>query len=68
MCLMYNQLKKETFMFKMNENEFPFCVKVSSYPSISFEKAQNKVKKSLENMTPSSGEYVNIFFKKLFKK
>jgi len=55
-------------MFKMNENEFPFCVKVSSYPSISFEKAQNKVKKSLENMTPSSGEYVNIFFKKLFKK
>jgi len=49
----------------VQERGLPFDVKVSDYPSISFEEAQNKVKKSLNEMTPESAKPVDTFFNEL---
>ena len=49
----------------VQERGLPFDVKVSDYPSISFEEAQNKVKKSLNEMTPESAKPADTFFNKL---
>jgi len=47
----------------VQERGLPFDVKVSDYPPISFEEAQNKVQKSLKNMTPNSAMPADKFFK-----
>ncbi|MCF6206312.1 MAG: type II toxin-antitoxin system RelB/DinJ family antitoxin [Sulfurovum sp.] len=52
----------------VQERGLPFDVKVSDYPSISFEEAQAKVHKSLEAMTESSGKDAQSFFKELLEK
>ena len=52
----------------VQERGLPFDVKVSDYPSISFEEAQGKVQKSLEAMTETSGKPADTFFKELLDK
>ena len=52
----------------VQERGLPFDVKVSDYPSISFEEAQEKVQKSLDIMTDTSGKPADAFFKELLDK
>ena len=52
----------------VQERGLPFDVKVSDYPSISFEEAQEKVQKSLASMTDTSGKPADTFFKELLDK
>ena len=49
----------------VQERGLPFDVKVSDYPPISFEEAREKVKKSLNDMTKTSGKPADTFFKEL---
>jgi len=46
----------------IQKRKLPFDVKVSDHPSISFEDAQSKVKKSLKEMTPDSAKPVDTTF------
>jgi len=52
----------------VQERGLPFDVKVSDYPSISFEEAQKKAQKSLNAMTETSGKPADTFFKELLDK
>jgi len=52
----------------VQERGLPFDVKVSDYPSISFEEAQEKVQKSFDSMTETSGKPADVFFKELLDK
>jgi len=49
----------------VQERGLPFDVKISDYPAISFEEAQSKVKKSMDNMTVDSGKSADLFFREL---
>jgi len=52
----------------VQERGLPFDVKVSDYPSISFEEAQEKVQGSLDAMTKNSGKEADAFFGELLDK
>jgi len=52
----------------VQERGLPFDVKVSDYPSISFEEAKKKVKDSIDNISEESGVDSDVFFKKLLDK
>ena len=52
----------------VQERGLPFDVKISDYPSVSFEGAREKVKKSLKNITPENGVASDEFFSKMMKK
>ena len=49
----------------VQERGLPFDVKISDYPAIPFEKAQEKVTQSLEKMTDESGTDATRFFQDL---
>ncbi len=49
----------------VQERGLPFDVKVSDYPSISFEEAREKAQKSLDAMTETSGKPSDAFFQEL---
>lgn len=52
----------------VQEKGLPFDVKVSDYPSISFEEAQEKVRRSIENIDKNSGISSDEFFSKMLDK
>ncbi len=49
----------------VQERGLPFDVKISDYPSISYEEARAKVKKSFDGMTDDSGVPADEFFEEL---
>ena len=49
----------------VQERGLPFDVKVSDYPSISFEEAQQKVRRSFDTMSKTSGKSADTFFEEL---
>ena len=49
----------------VQERGLPFDVKISDYPSLSFEEAQEKVRKSFDAMNDTSGKDADDFFKEL---
>jgi DNA-damage-inducible protein J len=52
----------------VQERGLPFDVKVSDYPSVSFEEAKKKVKDSIGNISDESGVDSDVFFAKLLDK
>jgi len=51
----------------VQEKGLPFSVKILDYPEITYEEAQEKVKKSLNSINENSGKEVNEFFEELIK-
>ena len=51
----------------VQEKGLPFSVKILDYPEITYEEAQEKVKKSLKSINENSGKEVNEFFEELTK-
>jgi len=52
----------------VQERGLPFEVKLSDYPTISFDEAQEKVNHSVDNITDGSGKRSNEFFSEMFTK
>jgi DNA-damage-inducible protein J len=52
----------------VQERGLPFDVKVSDYPSVSFEEAKKKVQDSIGNISDESGVDSDVFFAKLLDK
>ena len=46
----------------VQERGLPFNVKMYDYPSISKDEAEEKVKESVKNITPTSGQTSKAFF------
>ncbi len=49
----------------VQERGLPFDVKISDYPSLSFEEAREKVRKSFDAMSDTSGRDADDFFREL---
>ena len=52
----------------VQERGLPFDVKVSDYPPISFEEAQEKVRKSFDAVHETSGKPADVFFEELLSR
>ena len=52
----------------VEERGLPFDVKASQYPSISYEEAQEKVKRSIATITEDKGVSSDEFFTNMFAK
>jgi len=49
----------------VQERGLPFDIKISDYPPISFEETQQKVQKSLDSISETSGKPADAFFEEL---